>query len=91
MWRSLLLARAFSKIRRRRLSPSSGSPSVFVNTQGGIGLPDFSAAAFAMLSRVVRLPQWHVVADALSAYLGEGEALSENDRRLARALLRREI
>jgi len=33
---------------------------------------------------------WRVMVDAVAAYLGDGEALTESDRRLARALLRRE-
>jgi hypothetical protein len=53
-------------------------------------LPDAALANLDAISRVVRLPRWQVVADALSAYMGAGEALSENDQRLARALLRRE-
>jgi hypothetical protein len=33
---------------------------------------------------------WRVMVDAVAAYLGEGEPLSESDRRLGRTLLRRE-
>jgi hypothetical protein len=33
---------------------------------------------------------WRVIVDTVAAYLGDAEALSESDRRLARALLRRE-
>jgi len=53
-------------------------------------LPDDALANLDAISRVVRLPQWRVVADALAAYIGAGEALSERDRGLVRGLLRRE-
>ena len=53
-------------------------------------LPDAALANLDAISRVVRLPRWQVVANALAAYIGAGQALSENDQRLARALLRRE-
>jgi len=53
-------------------------------------LPDDALTNLDAISRVVRLPQWRVVADALAAYIGAGEALSERDRGLVRGLLRRE-
>ena len=53
-------------------------------------LPDDALARLDAISRVVKHPQWRVVADALSAYMGAGEGLSERDRGLVRGLLRRE-
>jgi predicted DNA-binding protein len=53
-------------------------------------LPDDALARLDAISRVVRLPQWRVVSDALEAYVGAKEALSERDRALVRGLLRRE-
>lgn len=55
-----------------------------------IRLPDETLAALDAIGRVVKRPMWRVMVDAVAAYLGDGEALSESDRRLARALLRRE-
>jgi hypothetical protein len=55
-----------------------------------VRLPDDALATLDAISRVVRLPQWRVIADALAAYMGAGEALSERDRGLVRGLLRRE-
>lgn len=50
---------------------------------------DSGSLSSRAISRVVKRPKWRVVADAL-AFLGDAETLSESDRRLARALLRRE-
>jgi predicted transcriptional regulator len=55
-----------------------------------IRLPDETLAALDAIGRVVKRPMWRVMVDAVAAYCGDGEALSESDRRLARALLRRE-
>jgi predicted transcriptional regulator len=55
-----------------------------------VRLPDETLSALNAIGRVVSRPMWRVMVDAVAAYLGDGEALSESDRRLARALLRRE-
>jgi hypothetical protein len=39
---------------------------------------------------VVDRPLWMVISEAVMAYMGAGEALSERDRGLVRGLLRRE-
>jgi hypothetical protein len=43
-------------------------------------LAEAALANLDAISRVVSLPQWRVVADALSAYVAPGEGLSERDR-----------
>jgi hypothetical protein len=55
-----------------------------------VRLPDDTLAALGAISRVVDRPLWRVLADAVAAYMGAGEALSERDRGLVRGLLRRE-
>ena len=52
-------------------------------------LPNDALATLDAISRAVNLPQWHVVADALAAFLGEGKGLSAYDRENARRLLGR--
>jgi hypothetical protein len=57
--------------------------------QRAMRLPDDTWAALDAIGRVVRRPAWRVIVDAVAAYLGDGPSLSESDRRLAHALLRR--
>jgi hypothetical protein len=54
-----------------------------------VRLPDDILATLGAISRVVDRPLWRVLADAVSAYLGDGAGLPESDRSLARGLLRR--
>ena len=55
-----------------------------------VRLPDDTLAALDAIGRVVDRPAWRVIVDAIAAYLGDAESLSESDRRLAHALLRRD-
>ncbi len=54
-----------------------------------VRLPGDTQAALSAVSRVVSRPVWRIMVDAVAAYVGDGPPLSETDRRLARALLRR--
>jgi predicted transcriptional regulator len=51
-------------------------------------LPDDSLALLKAIARAVDAPAWRVMVDALRAYVGEAPALSPEQRRAARALLR---
>jgi len=53
-----------------------------------IRLPDESLALLGAIARVVDAPAWRVMVSALRAYSGEGPALSGEQRRAVRALLR---
>jgi hypothetical protein len=55
-----------------------------------VRLPDDTIAAIDAIVRVVDHPAWRVIVDAVAAYLGDTDTLSDRDRRLAHALLRRE-
>ena len=55
-----------------------------------VRLPDDTLTALNAIGRVVDRPAWRVLADAIAAYWGAGEALSERDRGLVRGLLKRE-
>jgi hypothetical protein len=54
-----------------------------------VRLPDDTRASLDAIGRVVDRPIWQVIVDAVAAYLGDAESLSESDRRLAHALLKR--
>jgi hypothetical protein len=54
-----------------------------------VRLPESTVAALNAIGRVVNRPAWRVIVDAVAAYLGDEPSLSDSDRRLAHALLRR--
>ena len=51
-------------------------------------LPDESIVLLKAIGRAVDAPAWRVMVDALRAYMGEAPALSAEQRRAVRALLR---
>ncbi len=84
--------RSKGKGRARVGRPSTGlrpGEKVSEYRQFPVRLPEDTLAALDAISRVVDLPPWRVIVDAVAAYLGDGETLSESDRRLVQGLLRR--
>jgi hypothetical protein len=55
-----------------------------------VRLPDDTLAALNPIGCVLDRPLWMVISDAVMAYMGAGETLSERDRELVRGLLGRE-
>ena len=51
-------------------------------------IPKDLHAVLAAASGALRRPQWRVLIEALLAYVGEGEPLSEPERRAVRTVLR---
>src|SRR5947208_3038010 len=53
-----------------------------------IRLPDDVRAELEAVAGSLRRPAWRVLIDALRAYVGSGQALSKEERRVVRAVLR---
>jgi hypothetical protein len=51
-------------------------------------IPDEPLAVLDALAGVLRLPRWRVVVQAVAAYVGEGTALSDDQLRAVRAVLK---
>ena len=51
-------------------------------------LPDDSLALLKAIGRAVDVPAWRVMVEALRAYMGDAPALSAEQRRAVRQLLR---
>jgi hypothetical protein len=53
-----------------------------------IRLPPDVQGELVAASGALRRPQWRVLIDAIRAYVGSGPALSDDERRVVRAVLR---
>ena len=51
-------------------------------------LPEETFAELSATARVMGRPQWRVVVDAVKAFIGAGPVLSDDERRVGRAILK---
>jgi hypothetical protein len=53
-----------------------------------VRLPDDVRAELDSAAGALRRPQWRVLIDAIRAYVGSGPSLTEDERRVVRAVLK---
>lgn len=75
--------------RKKQGRPPTGvKPGELVSSyhQLTIRIPESTERLLAAMSGALQRPRWRLVIDALNAYAGDGKPLSDDERRMIRAL-----